>query len=257
MYFSTGCSVTKIILPMNTTILISKAPGSTTQHKALSPARNISLTAGLFYLLTFISIPTLVLYGPLHQPAYLTGPANNTPVIVGGLLEITVALAGIATAVVLYPLLKRQNETLALGLVASRVLEATTIFVGVAFLLSLVTLQQSGAGKDALPAAHALVALYDRIFLLGQGFIPAIDDLLLGILLYKSKLVPRTLSLIGIAGAFPLIAGYSATMFGMIDRISTLSVLSAVPVAVFEFSLGIYLVVKGFKPNAKIFKETE
>lgn len=94
------------------------------------------------------------------------------------------------------------------------------------------------------------VALYDRIFLLGQGFIPAINDLLLGILLYKSRLVPRTLSIIGIAGGLPLIAGYLAVMFGAIERISPLAALSALPVAVFEISLGIYLVVKGFRSSA-------
>jgi hypothetical protein len=131
--------------------------------------------------------------------------------------------------------------------VASRVLEAVTMFVGVAFLLSLVTLHQSGAGKDALVTSHILVSLYDRIFLLGQGFIPAINDLLLGILLYKSGLVPRVLSLIGILGALPLLAGFTATMFGLIERISPLAALSAAPVAVFEFSLGIYLIIKGFR----------
>jgi hypothetical protein len=117
-------------------------------------------------------------------------------------------------------------------------------------MLSLVTLHKSGAGKDALVTSHALVALYDRIFLLGQSFIPAICDLLLGVLLYKSRLVPRALSLIGIAGALPLIAGYIATMFGYIDRFSPWAGISALPVAVFEFSLGIYLVVNGFRKSS-------
>lgn len=220
---------------------------------AISPLRKTSLTTGLLYVLTFISIPTLTLYGPVHEPNYITGPANNTAVIIGGLLEITVALAGIATAIVLYPVLKKQNQSLALGLVASRILEASTMFVGVAFLLSVVTMQQTGAGKEALATSHALVSLYDRIFLLGQGFIPAIDDMLLGILLYKSRLVPRSLSIIGIAGALPLMAVYIATMLGIIDRISPLAVLSAVPVAVFEFSFGVYLVVKGFKRDSTLF----
>jgi hypothetical protein len=211
----------------------------------------VSLTAGLLYVLTFISIPTLVLYAPAHEPDFITGSGSDNNILIGGLLEIIVALAGIATAIVLYPVLKKQNESLALGLVAARVLEAATIFVGVAFLLSLVTLHQSGTGKDALVTSHTLVALYDRIFILGQGFIPAIDDILLGTLLYKSRLVPRALSLIGIVGALPLIASFTVTQLGLIDRISPLAVLSAVPVAVFEFSLGIYLVVKGFKASEK------
>lgn len=212
--------------------------------------RKTSLLAGILYLLTFVSIPTLSLYSSIHGPNYILSNGPDTPVIIGGILEIIVAITSIGTAVVLYPVLKKQNESTALGLVAARVLEACTIFAGVAFLLAVVTLRQAGAGADALVTSHALVALYDRIFLLGQGFIPAINDLLLGILLYRSRLVPRALSLIGIAGAGPLIAGYLATMFGLIDRISPLAGLSAVPVALFEFSLGIYLVVKGFKQSS-------
>lgn len=221
----------------------------TNKNTPQSSLRKTSLLAGILYLLTFVSIPTLALYGPIHDPNYLMGTGADAGVITGGILEIIVALAGIASAIVLFPVLKSQHEGAALGLVASRILEAGTIFIGVAFLLSAVTLRQAGAGAESLPTSHALVTLYDRIFLLGQGFIPAINDLLLGFLLYKSRLVPKVLSLTGIIGAVPLIAGYLAVMFGVIDRISPLSALSAVLVALFEFSLGIYLVVKGFRPS--------
>jgi len=238
---------------MNANHFITSATASASQIVESAPFRRVSLTAGLLYILTFVSIPTFALYGSAHDPNFIIGNDNDNAIIAGGLLEIVVALAGIATSIVLYPALKKQNESMALGLVAARVLEAATIFVGVAFLLSLVTLHQSGAGKDALATSHALVALYDRIFLLGQSFIPAICDLLLGVLLYKSRLVPRALSIIGIAGALPLLAGYTATMFGYIDRFSLWAGLSAVPVAVFEITLGVYLIVKGFKPNSKIF----
>ena len=157
------------------------------------------------------------------------------------------ALAGIGTAVVLYPVLRKQNESAALGLVAARILESGTIFVGVAFLLSIVTLRQAGAGADALATGHALVALYDRIFLLGQSFMPAICDLLLGFLLYQSRLVTRGLSLIGIVGGPILFIGYFAILLGLIRQHVPLAGLFAIPVALFEFSLGIYLIVKGFK----------
>ena len=98
--------------------------------------------------------------------------------------------------------------------------------------------------------AMTLVALYDRIFLLGQSFMPAVYDLLLGFLLYQSRLVPRGLSLIGIIGAPLLLAGYLAVMFGLIGQHAPVAGLSALPVALFEFSLGVWLVVKGFKPSA-------
>ncbi len=213
-------------------------------------SRKIAIAAGVLYLLTFVSIPTLALYGQVKGANYITGAGPDTAVIIGGILEIIVALAGIGTAVVLFPVLKKQSEGLALGLVASRVLEASTIFLGVAFLLSIVTLRQAGAGADALVTSHTLVALYDRIFLLGQSFMPAINDLLLGFLLYKSRLVPRALSLIGIVGGPVLIAGYIAVLFGLIGQHAPLAGLFALPVALFEFSLGVWLVVKGFNPSA-------
>lgn len=136
---------------------------------------------------------------------------------------------------------------MSMGLLLSRVLEASTMFAGVAFLLGAVSLHQSGLGTSGNITAQALVALYDRIFLLGQSFLPAINDLLLGLLLYRSGLVPRLLAMIGIIGAFPLIAGYLAIMFGSIGQHSVLAGLSALLVAVFEFSLGLYLVIKGFR----------
>jgi Domain of unknown function (DUF4386) len=218
---------------------------TTSERNATSP-RKIAMAAGVLYLLTFVSIPTLALYSSIHDPNYIVGPGPDTAVFIGGILEIIVALAGIGTAVALYPVLKKQNEGVALGLVGSRVLEAGTIFAGVAFLLSVVTLRQSGAGADALVTSHTLVTLYDRIFLIGQSFMPAVDDLLLGFLLYQSRLVPRALSLIGLAGAVLLVSGDIAVLFGLIDQHATSTALAAIPVALFEFSLGVWLIVKGF-----------
>jgi hypothetical protein len=214
------------------------------------PHRRISRAAGIAYVLTFVSIPTLALYNAVKGANYVLGPGPDTRAIVGGLLEIVVGLAGIATAVILFPILKRQNESMALGLVAARILESGTIFVGVAFLLSIVTLRQNGAGAEALGSSHALVALYDRIFLLGQSFMPAVCDLLLGYMLYKSNLVPRRLSVIGIVGGPVLVLGYLAILFGAIDQHGAVAGLSALPVAVFEFSLGVWLIVKGFSREA-------
>jgi hypothetical protein len=223
---------------------------SSTAATTSSLQRKRSLTAGIFYLLTFVSIPTLFLYNPVKSANYIIGPGPDTRVIIGGILEIIVALAGIGTAVVLFPLLKKQNESAALGLVAARILESGTIFVGVAFLLSIVTLRKAGVGADALVTGHALVALYNRIFLLGQSFMPAICDLLLGSLLYQSRLVPRRLSVIGIVGAPVLVAGYVAVLFGLIGQHGPLAGLSAFPVAIFEFSLGVWLIVRGFNSKA-------
>jgi Domain of unknown function (DUF4386) len=215
----------------------------------MSPLRRTALVAGALYLLTFVSIPTLALYGPVHDPTYIIGPGPDTGVFVGGILEMIVALAGIGTAVALYPVVKRQNEGVALGFVGSRVLEAATIVAGVACLLSVVTLRQAGAGAAGLVTAQALVALYDRTFLLGQSFLPAVNALLLGSLLYQSRLVPRVLPLLGFIGAALLVASDTAKLFGLLGPISSLAALAALPIALWEFSLGVWLVVKGFRPS--------
>ncbi len=213
--------------------------------------RKISLTAGILYLLTFVSIPSLAyFYVPVKKSGYILGSSPDTHMIIGGMLEIIVALAGISSAVVLFSVLKKQNETVALGLVAARILESASIFVGVACLLTVVTLHKEGVGAASLPVSHALVTLYERLFLISQSFMPAICDLLLGFLLYKSRLVPKGLALIGIIGGPVLLVGYFAVLFGAVGQHAPLAGLSAIFVAVFEFSLGVWLIVKGFNPKA-------
>jgi hypothetical protein len=222
----------------------------------MTSLRKTALVAGVFYLITFISIPTLVLYGPVNNHRdWILSSGSHTGVLVGGLLEVIVALAGIGTAVTLYPVLKRQNEGLALGFVTSRLLEGAMIFAGVVSLLSLVTLRQdpggvAGANASALVTTGAShVAVYNWTFLLGQSTMPAINALLLGTLLYRSRLVPRVLPVLGLIGAPLLITADIATLFGGIGQHSSWALLAALPVAAWEFSLGVWLVVKGFRPS--------
>ena len=216
----------------------------------MSPDRKLALAAGVFYLLTFVSIPTLFLYDQVrNNPNYILSPGPDTAVLFGAILEIIVALAGIGTAVTLYPVLKRQNEAAALGLVGSRVVEAAGILAGVACLLAIVILRQSGAGNGALITGQTLAILYGRIFLLSQSLMPIVNDLLLGFLLYQSRLVPRVLPLIALIGAPLLAVGTIGTLFNLWGQVSAVSALLALPVAVFEFSLGVYLTVKGFRPT--------
>jgi Domain of unknown function (DUF4386) len=213
----------------------------------MTTSRKTSLTAGILYLLTFISIPTLSLYHEIHQPNFILSSAPSSDVVLGGLLELLMALACIGTALAFYPVLKKQNEMLALGFVAARVLEATLIFAGVASLLTVLNLRALGA--EAQVASRGLVMLYDRLFLISQSFIPAVNALLLGTLLYQTRLVPRILPIVGIVGAFTLVAGDVAVLFGIFDQRAPIAGLSAIPIALWEFSLGVYLTFKGFKEN--------
>ena len=196
----------------------------------MTSTRKTALVAGIFYLITFISIPTLALYGPVkNHRDWILGSGGHTAVLVGGFLEVIVALAGIGTAVTLYPVVKRQNEGVALGFVAARVLEAGMIFAGVVSLLSLVTLRQdlggaAGANTAALVTTGAShVAVYNWTFLLGQSLMPAINALLLGSLMYRSRLVPRIIPVLGLIGAPLLIASVIAALFGTDQQITVLA----------------------------------
>ena len=216
---------------------------------AWTRSRTVSLAAGVLYLLTFLAIPAAALYAPVRDPNYIAGPGPDTAVISGGILEIIVALACIGTAVALYPVVKRQSEAFALGFVGARILEAGTIFAGVVALMTMVTLRQTGAGAQALVTGRALLATYDW-FHLGQNLMPAVNAVLLGSLLYRARLVPRILPLLGFIGAPLLVANTVVLMFGVTGSLLTLTTIGVLPIAVWEFSLGVWLVVKGFNSTA-------
>jgi hypothetical protein len=225
-----------------------------TKQRNESPMDSLRKTAfvgGALYLITFVtSIPARLLYGPVrNDPNYILGPGADTQVLFAGLLDVVLALACIGTAVALYPAVKRQNQGVALGFVGARVLEAAIIVTGVVSLLSVVTLRQAGAGADALVTGQALVASYDWTFLFGPGFMAAVNAVLLGTLMYRSALVPRIIPLVGLIGAPLLLASDIAIMFGLWEQFSLPAGIATLPVALWELSLGVWLVVKGFKPS--------
>lgn len=218
--------------------------------------RRTSLAAGILYLLTFVSVPTLALYQDVRDDAdFVLGAGSDTGVLVAAFSEVVVALAGIGTAVVLFPVARRVSETAAVGFVTSRVVEGALIIVGVVSVLTLLTLRTDVAGTaDADPtslvtAGHALSAVYDWTFLLSQSLMPVVNGLCLGYVLYRSGLVPRILPALGLAGAPLLLASDIAIFFGVHDRAAPIAVLAALPIAVWELSLGVYLTVRGFRPS--------
>jgi hypothetical protein len=220
--------------------------------KTMDTARKLALAAGVLYLVTFAaSIPTLVLKAPLVDHAdFVLGHGSETSVILGGLLDFICAAAGIGTAVALYPVVRRYSRTSAIGFLSSRTLEAAILVVGAISLLSVVTLRNDLAGSDPsslMTTSSSLVALHDWSFLFGPGFVPALNALFLATVLYRANLVPRIIPLLGLIGAPILFASSLAAMFGEHGQISSTSTLFALPIAAWEFSLGVYLIVKGFK----------
>jgi hypothetical protein len=224
----------------------------------MDPVRKTAMWAGLLYLLTFASsIPAAFFFldPVLNDPDYVLGPGADTRVITGGLLDVVNAFACIGTAVVLFPLLKRQNETVALGFVASRLLEAAIISVGVVSLFAVVALRQDLAGAAAADdaaltsVAKALVSVRDYTFHLGPGVMAGVNALLLGTLMYRSGLVPRVIPLMGLIGAPLIICAKVATILGVNDDSTAWSLIALAPIFLWELSLGVWMAVKGFKPS--------
>jgi hypothetical protein len=225
--------------------------------RGLDPMRKVALAGGVLYLITFAaSIPQLKLFAKIidDPEGYVMGRGGNAAVLWGSWLEVITAVAGIGTAVALYPVTRRVSKAAAIGFVTSRVVEAALILVGVVSLLAVVTLRTdlagaTGARAEALRVTgHALVELRQWTFLVGPGLIAGVNALFLGNVMYRSRLVPRIIPTVGLIGAPLILASATGTMFGLWDQVSGTGAALALPIAAWEFSLGVWLTVKGFKP---------
>ena len=221
----------------------------------MSPTRRIAAVTGVLFLITFItSIPAKLLYDSvLNHPGYMAGAGSNTRLLLAAFLELILIIANIGTAVVLFPVLKRQSEAASLGYVTARVMECAFIAVGILSVLAIVTLRQDagGAGVGSLSAVgRSLVAIHDWTFRLGPGFVVGVGNgLLLGYLMYRSGLVPRGMALLGLIGGPLIIASGTAVLFGGIQAGGAAQTIATVPEFLWELFLGIYLTVKGFRPS--------
>jgi hypothetical protein len=226
---------------------------SRTAKPPMDPVRKAALVAGLFYIGTFVfSIPALGLYdGVVNDPNFVLGAGSVQGVLWGALIEILTALTGIGTAVALYPVIKRHGPGRAVGFVASRTLEAALICVGVLAVLAVYTLRQDFAGATDTAAltttASGLVAVKDWSFLLGPGIMATVNALCFATIMYQSRLVPRWIPTVGLIGVPLLLASSVATLFGAWEQVSVVSMLLTLPIATWEFSVGVYMTVKGFR----------
>jgi hypothetical protein len=209
----------------------------------------------MLFLITFItSIPALGLFQPvLDDPeGYIAGGGADNRIYLGALLELILILANIGTAVVLFPIVKRQNEILALGYVTARIMECVFIAVGILAVLAVVTLRHD-AGADAASLgglAESLAAIKDWTFLLGPGFVVGIGNgLILGYLMYRSGLVPRGMAMLGLIGGPLIILSGIGVLFDLYDAGGPVQGIATIPEFLWELSLGIYCTVKGFKAS--------
>ncbi len=221
--------------------------------------RRAAIFVGIFYIVAAVAaVLGLVFYGPLlNSPdALIKGVEPKNQVIVGALMEFLLVGSAIGTAVGLFPLLRKYNESIALGYLCFRFMEAALITLGIVSVLSLLTLSQkfvTGAAPN--PAAFQssstlLLAIHDWTFLLGPDLMLGINTMLYSFLLYTSRLVPRLIAGMGLTGATFILLAALLEMFGIIGQTSLWGILLAIPVAVYEMTLAVWLIVKGFNPSA-------
>ena len=221
-----------------------------------SGLRRTALIAGVAYIATFVfSIP--VKFGlwvdVLDKPDFILGAGSSAGVPLGAGFEILTALGGVVTAVALYPVARRHSVRSALGFVTTRVMEAAIIVMGVLAIMAVYTLRHDVAGTagadDAslLTVGHALVAVHDWAFLIGPGLMASLNGLLIGSVMYRSRLIPRWIPTLGLVGAPLLLASSAATLFGAWEQISTPAALLAMPIAAWELSFGVCMAVSGFR----------
>ena len=222
----------------------------------MSPSRRIAFITGVLFLITYVtSIAAVLLFQPvLDDPAgYIAGAGADDRIVFGSVLELLLIIANIGTAVVLYPILKRQSEILSLGYVAARIMECVFILFGILAVLAVVTLGQDALGADATALGeigYALAAIKDWTFILGPGFVVGVGNgLLLGYLMWRSRLVPRQMAILGLIGGPLICLSGIAVMFDVFEPSGVGQAIATIPEFFWELSLGIWLTFKGFTPS--------
>lgn len=209
---------------------------------------------GVLFLLTFLtSIPAWGLFQPLlDDPAgYVAGGGGDGRVHLGVLLELLLIVANVGTALVLYPIVRRQSEILSLAYVVARVLESVFIAAGILCVLGVVSLSQDDAGAATL--AESLASIKDWTFLLGPGFVVGWGNgLILAYLMYRSGLVPRGMAMLGLVGGALIIVSGAGVLFGAWEQGGAVQTIATVPEFFWELSLGIYCAAKGFRRESPI-----
>ncbi len=227
----------------------------------MTVARKSAVSVGICFIVAAVtSIVALGLYGSvLHNSDYIIqASADDSQVLFGAVLELILAATAVGTAIGLFPFIKKHNESIALGYVCFRLFEAVLIVIGLISLLAIVTLRQEFATLAALnapsfaTAGRLLVAVHDWTFMLGPNFMLGINTLMCSYLLYKTRLVPRIIAILGQVGAVLIFTAALLEIFGVIVQTSAWGAVLALPIAAYEMSLAVWLIVKGFNLTALV-----
>jgi Domain of unknown function (DUF4386) len=217
---------------------------------------------GVLYIIgTVAGILSLVLTGPVRnaQDYLISVPASETRLVVGALFVLMMGLALAMVPVMMFPILRKYNEALALGYVVFRGgLEAATYLAIATSWLLLVPLSQIYAQAGALDASNvrALGTLLLEAKEIGSilTIVFCLGALIFNYLLYQTKLVPRWLSGWGLIAIVPYLAAGLLAMFGIINALSPIYAILNAPLGLQEMVLAVWLIVRGFNSSATAFK---
>lgn len=239
---------------MASTITNPSAASERVPKESMSDDQRSARLFGVLFIITFVtSIPAWLLFATaVDDPAgFISGIGNVNLIYLAALLEFLLIIANIGTAVVLYPIARRQSRGLALGFVAARIMESVFIAAGIIFVLGMVSLRQDSPG--AVDLAVSLAALKDWTFLFGPGLVvPVGNGLILGYLMYKSRLVPRPLAMLGLVAGPVLLISSIGTLWGLWEAGSPITGLLVAPEFVWELALGVYCAIRGFRRESPI-----
>ena len=214
---------------------------------------------GVLYLITYVtSIPALLLYEPAlrHPVGFVAGGGGGNKIYLRALLELLLILANIGTAVVIVPIMRRQFEDLSIGYVTARIVESTFILVGILAMLGVATLQQQSAGANEGTVAYTLAAIKDWTFILGPGWMVGWGNgLILGYMMYRTRLVPRAWTWLGLIGGPLIIISGTIVMFRGGHPSGSLQGVATIPEGLWELFLGVYCTIWGFRREAPILSE--
>ncbi len=216
--------------------------------------RNGKLTGMFFILATVTAIIGLKLYDPILKTGdyLLSGAANRSQIILGGIFELMLVVSMAATAIMLFPYLRKYDGRFALGYLVFRLTEGIIILMGIVSVLAMVTISESfvaageAQGESFRAAAIALKAIHDWTFILGPCFVLGINTSIYNYVFFRTKLVPRPLAVMGLVGAVLILTSGVLAMFNIVPLFSTGAILLALPVALYEMILAGWLIAKGF-----------
>ncbi|TWI85755.1 uncharacterized protein DUF4386 [Lacibacter cauensis] len=224
-------------------------------YSAKSNNRSNAKMTGIFFIAAAVfSIAGLKLYDPvLTSKDFLhTGFINYYKVLSGAICELILAISAIGTGIMLYPYLKQYNESLGIGYLSFRVMEVVFIVTGTISILTVLSICHA-YGTGVIPDrmyAHTIgsvfIDLHDWTFILGPNFMLAINTFIYSYVFLKTELVPKPLASFGIFASCLIMLAAIGELFGLFQQISIWGILLALPIAAYEISLAIRLIIKGF-----------